>query len=148
MRAAVVYETGPLSNIILEEDYPEPDLKPEWVRLKVGACSINYHDIFSRRGMPGIKLRYPLVIGSDVAGEVVELGPDAKGVTLGDRVLVDPMLPGIGMIGERFDGGRAEYCVAHHSQLVPIPAAVESRPVIQSVTVDPAGSGHSDVCDG
>ena len=124
MRAAVVYETGPLDNIILEEDYPEPELKPDWIRLKVGACSLNYHDIFSRRGMPGIKLRYPLIIGSDVAGEVVEVGPDAEGVALGDRVLVDPMLPGFGMIGERFDGGRAEYCLAHHSQLVPIPAAV------------------------
>ena len=124
MRAAVVYETGSLENIVLEENYPEPELKSNWVRLKVGACSINYHDIFSRRGMPGIKLRYPLIIGSDVAGEVVELGPDVEGITLGDRVLLDPMLHGVGLIGERFDGGRAEYCVAHHSQVVPIPAAV------------------------
>jgi alcohol dehydrogenase len=39
-------------------------------------------------------------------------------------VLVDPLLRELGMIGERFDGGRAEYCVAHASQLVPIPAGV------------------------
>ena len=124
MRAAVVYENGPLDHIILEPDYPEPEIRPDWVRLKVAACSINYHDIFSRRGMPGIKLPLPLIIGSDVAGEVVEVGAEVTGVAAGDRVLVDPMLPGFGMIGERFDGGRAEYCAAHPSQLVPIPDAV------------------------
>ena len=124
MRAAVVYEHGSLDQIILEEDYPEPELEEGWVRLAVKGCSLNYHDIFSRRGMPGIKLPLPLIIGSDVAGEVAELGPNCEGVSVGDRILVDPFLPSHGMIGERFDGGRAEYCRAHISQLVPIPDKV------------------------
>ena len=124
MRAAVLYEHGPLENIVYEDDYPEPELLTDWVRLKVAACSLNYHDIFSRRGMPGIKLPLPLIIGSDVAGEVIEIGSAVTGVSIGARVLVDPFLPSHGMIGERFDGGRAEYCVAHHSQLVTLPAAV------------------------
>ena len=135
MRAAVVYETGPVDNIILEEDYPEPELISDWVRLRVCACSINYHDIFSRRGMPGIKLSYPLIIGSDIAGEIVELGANVKGISLGERILVDPMLPGYGMIGERFNGGRAEYCVAHQSQIVPVPDAV-SFEVAASIPLD------------
>lgn len=121
MRAAVVYEHGPLGNIVLETSYREPTLRPDWVRLRVGACSVNFHDIFSRRGMPGIKLPLPLIIGSDIAGEVVELGPEARDVAVGDRVLVDPVFPPLGMIGERYDGGRAEFCVAHPAQLVPIP---------------------------
>jgi alcohol dehydrogenase len=121
MRAAVIYEHGPLANIVLEENYREPTLEPDWVRLRVHACSINYHDLFSRRGMPGIKLPLPLIVGSDVAGEIVEIGPRAGNLTLGERVLVDPMLPRLGMIGERYDGGRAEYCVAHPSQLISIP---------------------------
>lgn len=121
MRAAVVYENGPVENITLVEDYPDPVLEDGWVILAVKACSLNYHDIFSRRGMPGIKLPLPLITGSDVAGEVVELGPHCTGVQVGDRVLVDPMLPAVGMIGERYDGGRAELCRAHYSQLVPIP---------------------------
>lgn len=124
MRAAVLYEHGPLENIVYEDDYPEPELLTDWVRLKVAACSLNYHDIFSRRGMPGIKLPLPLITGSDVAGEVIEIGSAVTGVSIGARVLVDPFLPSHGMIGERFDGGRAEYCVAHHSQLVTLPAAV------------------------
>ena len=92
MRAAVLYEHGPLENIVYEDDYPEPDLLTDWVRLKVAACSLNYHDIFSRRGMPGIKLPLPLITGSDVAGEVIEIGSAVTGVSIGDRVLVDPLL--------------------------------------------------------
>lgn len=121
MRAAVVYEHGPRHKIVFERNYREPPLKADWVRLRVRACSVNYHDIFSRRGMPGIKLPLPLIIGSDIAGEVVELGPEASGVSVGDRVLVDPVLPPFGMIGERYDGGRAELCAAHPTQLIPIP---------------------------
>src|SRR5215471_1893448 len=74
--------------------------------------------------MPGIKLPLPLVIGSDIAGEIVELGPGVTTATVGDRVLIDPLLPAVGLIGERFNGGRAEYCAAHASQLVPIPSGV------------------------
>lgn len=127
MRAAVVYEHGSLDQIVFENDYPKPDVKNGWVRLRVRACSLNYHDIFSRRGMEGIKLPLPLIIGSDIAGEIESIGDGVEGWSVGDRVLVDPLpIPetGGGMIGERFDGGRAEYCIAHASQLVSIPDAV------------------------
>jgi alcohol dehydrogenase len=110
VRAAVVYQHGPRDNIVLETNYREPPIPAGWVRLRVGACSVNYHDIFSRRGMPGISLPLPLIIGSDIAGEVVELGSEVRGVAVGDRVLVDPVFHPLGMIGERYDGGRAELC--------------------------------------
>ena len=126
MRAAVVYEHGPLENIILEDDYPVPEPKKHWVRLRVRACSLNYHDIFSRQGMPGVDLSLPLIIGSDIAGGVDALGEGVVGWSVGDRVLVDPFpLPETGgMNGEAFDGGRAEYCLAHTSQLVSIPESI------------------------
>ena len=127
MRAAVIYEHGPLDRIVLEDNYPDPKVKEGWVRLRVRACSLNYHDIFSRRGMDGIKLKLPLIIGSDIAGEVESIGDGVQGWSVGDRVVVDPMPiagTGGGMIGERFDGGRAEYCLAHATQLVPIPDSV------------------------
>ncbi len=124
MRAAVVREHGDIDTIQVEEDFPEPEVQPGWVKVAVKATSLNYHDIFSRRGMPGIKLPLPLIIGSDIAGEVVELGTGCDGVNVGDRVLIDPINPKLGMIGERWNGGRAEYCVADARQLVPIPDAV------------------------
>jgi alcohol dehydrogenase len=124
MRAAVVREHGDIDSILLEDDFPEPELEAGFVKVAVKACSLNYHDIFSRRGMPGITLPLPLVIGSDIAGEVTEIGAEVEGVRPGDRVLIDPFFPGRGMIGERWNGGRAEFCVAHASQLVPIPDTV------------------------
>jgi len=124
MRAAVVRQHGEIGNIILEDNYPEPRVEPGWVKIAVRACSLNYHDLFSRRGMPGIRLPLPLIIGSDIAGEVVECGEGVAPSCLGQRVLIDPINMQRGMIGERWDGGRAEYCVAHESQLVPIPDGV------------------------
>jgi len=124
MRAAVVREHGPIENISLEDDFPDPVLEAGWVRIAVRATSLNYHDIFSRRGMPGIELPLPLVIGSDIAGEVAEVGDGVTGVNEGDRVLIDPLYLQRGMIGERWNGGRAEYCAAHESQLVRIPDGV------------------------
>lgn len=124
MRAAVIRAHGAIDNILLENDFPEPEVEQGWAKVKVAACSLNYHDIFTRRGMPGIKLPLPLVTGSDIAGEVVELGVGAEGFSIGDRVLIDPFYLAKGMIGERWNGGRAEYCVAHVSQLVAIPEDV------------------------
>ncbi len=124
MRAAVVREHGPIEHILVEDDFPEPVLEPGWVIVRVTACALNFHDIFSRRGMPGIKLPLPLVIGSDIAGEVVEVGEGVDTWAPGQRVLIDPLYLARGMIGERWNGGRAEYCAAHASQLVPIPEGV------------------------
>ena len=124
MRAAVVRQHGGIDNIVLEENYPQPVPGPGWVKVAVRACSLNYHDLFSRRGMPGIELPLPLITGSDISGEVVELGSGVAHDRLGQRVLIDPFYPPRGMIGERWDGGRAEFCVAHESQLVPIPAGL------------------------
>lgn len=124
MRAAVVHHHGSLEEIVIEKDYPEPDVERGWVKVRVDAVSINYHDIFTRRGMPGIKIPLPIIVGSDVAGEVAEVADDVTSWHPGDRVLIDP-LPSVHnggkMIGEGFDGGRAEYCVAHESQLVAVP---------------------------
>ena len=45
------------------------------VVIRVGASSFNYHDVFTVRGMPGIKVPLPVVIGLDMAGEISEVGP-------------------------------------------------------------------------
>ena len=127
MRAAVIHEHGDRDVIRLLDDYPEPQAKPGWVVLRVRATSINFHDIFTRRGMPGIRIPFPLIVGSDIAGEIVEVGPGVTGWSVGARVLVDPHpseASGWKFIGEQFDGGRAEYCAVLAEQLVPLPEAV------------------------
>lgn len=108
------------------DDWPKPEIGEGDVLIKVEAASLNYHDVFTRRGMPGIKLNLPVVPGLDVAGTVVEVGPGVgDDVSVGDRVLVDPLnrVEG-GLMGETVDGGLQEFAKVRAHQLVPIPDAV------------------------
>jgi 2-desacetyl-2-hydroxyethyl bacteriochlorophyllide A dehydrogenase len=110
MKAIVLTEHGGNDKFALDPRYPDPHPRPGDAVLRVRACSLNYHDIFTRNGMPGIKVPLPLVIGIDLAGEVVEVGAEVKDFAIGDRVVVDPIdrVDG-GLMGEAFDGGLAEY---------------------------------------
>ena len=109
MRAATLHEHGGLEKLVYQADYRDPDMGPGDVILKVGACALNYHDVFTRKGMPGIKVPLPLIMGIDVAGEVMEVGTEVHGFQRGDRVLVDPIDRAKGgLLGETFDGGLAE----------------------------------------
>ena len=67
----------------------------------------------------------PVIIGLDVAGEIVEVGPGVTDWAPGDRVLVDPInrVEG-GLMGETVNGGLAELCKARAHQLVRIPDGV------------------------
>jgi len=126
MKAAVIYEHGGPGSIRYETSFPDPRPEPGDVIIRVGATSLNYHDIFTRRGMPGIKVPMPCIMGLDFAGEIVEVGAAVQGWKTGDRVLVDPVDrvgPG-GLIGEMWHGGLAEFArvPAHH--LVRLPTDV------------------------
>ena len=127
MRAAVIDEHGDRGVIRLVDDYPTPSAGEGGVVIRVGATSVNFHDIFTRRGMPGIRIPFPLIVGSDIAGEIVAVGEGVTGWSVGDRVLVDPHpceATGWKFIGEQFDGGRAEFCAVLAEQLVRLPATV------------------------
>jgi alcohol dehydrogenase len=110
MRALVLQEHGDIDKMVFEPSYADPKPGPGDVILKVRACALNYHDVFTRKGMPGIKVPLPIIVGIDVAGEVVDTGSDVDEFEPGDRVLVDPIerVNG-GLLGETFDGGLAEF---------------------------------------
>jgi alcohol dehydrogenase len=118
---------GDRSQLVYRPDYPDPAPAPDEVILEVAATSINYHDIFTRRGMPGIRIPLPVVVGSDIAGTIVGLGTAVAGWRVGERVLVDPVFRDgkrYGMIGEVTDGGRAEYARVPAAQLIRVPPGV------------------------
>jgi len=73
MRAAVVREHGGTDTIEYRTDYPDPTFGAREVLIRVAATALNYHDILTRRGMPGIRVPMPLITGSDIAGELVEV---------------------------------------------------------------------------
>ena len=124
MRAMVLTEHGGLDKLVMEANYPDPKPGEGQVVIKVGACSLNYHDVFTVRGMPGIKVPVPVIIGLDVAGEVAELGPGVSGWSVGDRVLINPIDQKRGLTGEMFNGGLAEYFLASEEQLIRMPDGV------------------------
>jgi alcohol dehydrogenase len=125
MRALVLHKHG-ADGLSLETGFPDPIPGDGDVVLRVRAAALNYHDVFTRRGMPGIRIPMPAIMGLDVAGEIVALGPGVnsgvKGWKVGDRVLGDPInrVEG-GLTGETVHGGLAEYCRLRAHQLIAIP---------------------------
>jgi NADPH:quinone reductase-like Zn-dependent oxidoreductase len=87
MRAVVNYEYGG-PDVLKYTDYPDPVAGPGEVLVRVAAAGVNPVDIIERTGgdrdwRPAL----PDILGWDVAGSVVGLGPGAKGFSVGDRVL-------------------------------------------------------------
>jgi len=124
MRALVLRRHGTLDDLVVVNDHPRPQAGAGHVVIRVRAASFNYHDVFTVRGMPGIKVPLPVVIGLDMAGEIAEVGSGVSGWKPGDRVLVNPVNKKKGLMGEMLDGGMAEYCLVAADQLVAMPAAV------------------------
>src|SRR5215475_13425045 len=124
MRALLLRRHGGLSDLEVVGDYPVPRATDGYVVIRVRASSFNYHDVFTVRGMPGIKVPLPVVIGLDMAGEIVEVGKSVSVWKSGDRVLVNPLNKQKGLMGEMLDGGMAEYCLVAADQLVAMPSGV------------------------
>jgi NADPH:quinone reductase-like Zn-dependent oxidoreductase len=88
MRAVVLHAVGDVEHLRLEE---RPDLYPDKgeavVRLR--AAALNHRDVWIRKGQyAGIKV--PIILGSDGAGEVVEVGEGVDSSWLGREVVIDP----------------------------------------------------------
>ena len=83
MDAVVLRAFGESANLRLES-VPEPTVGAGEVLLRVRACGVCYHDIINRRGhLP--RTSVPAILGHEVAGEVVAIGPGVTGWTIGDR---------------------------------------------------------------
>jgi alcohol dehydrogenase len=124
MRAVVLNQHGGLENLKYVTDFPDPRVIEGHVLIRVKATSFNYHDVFTVRGMPGIKVPLPMIIGLDMAGEILEAGPGVSGWRAGDRVLVNPLNKQKGLMGEMMHGGLAEKCLVAEHQLIRMPDKV------------------------
>jgi alcohol dehydrogenase len=124
MKAVVLREHGALEKLEYVTDFPDPVPIEGHVVIRVRATSFNYHDVFTVRGMPGIKVPVPMIIGLDMAGEILEVGPGVSGWNPGDRVLVNPLNRKKGLMGEMMLGGLAEKCLVAEHQLLRMPDGV------------------------
>ena len=124
MKAVVLREHGGLDHLTYVTGFPDPVAVAGHVVIRVRATSFNYHDVFTVRGMPGIKVPMPMIIGLDMAGEILEVGPGVSGWEAGNRVLVNPLNRAQGLMGEMMHGGLAEKCLVAVHQLIPMPDGV------------------------
>jgi len=124
MKAVVLEQHGGLEQLKFAPDFPDPVVQDGHVVIRVRATSFNYHDVFTVRGMPGIKVPLPMIIGLDMAGEILEVGTGVSSWKAGDRVLVNPLNRKKGLMGEMMHGGLAEKCLVAEHQLIRMPDGV------------------------
>ena len=115
---------------------PTPHAGPGEVLIQVKACALNHLDIWTRQGMPGVKVHLPHVLGSDVAGEVAKLGPGVGGTRVGKKVVVAPgiscgrcsfsksgwdsLCDDYKILGLQVNGGYAEFVKVPARNLIPV----------------------------
>lgn len=135
MKAVVFYENGGVDKLTYT-DIEKPRISPYEVLVEVKACALNHLDVWVRQGLPGIEIPMPHILGSDIAGEVAEVGREVKNFRPGDKVLIAPgvrcrkcvhcitnndsMCNSFKIMGFQVQGGYAEFAKAHVDNIIPI----------------------------
>jgi NADPH:quinone reductase-like Zn-dependent oxidoreductase len=138
MKAVRIHKFGG-TEVLTYEDVSDPQPRKDQVLVRVRACSLNHLDIWVRKGLPGVRL--PHIPGSDVAGEIVEVGEYVSGFKPGQRVLLSPMhycghcekcVAGVQnecreftVLGNGVDGGDCELIAATAPNVIPIPDSLD-----------------------
>jgi NADPH:quinone reductase-like Zn-dependent oxidoreductase len=138
MKTVRIHEFGG-PEVLRYEDIPEPVLRKDHILVRVRACALNHLDIWVRKGLPGVKL--PHILGSDISGEIVEVGEYVTGFKPGQRVLLAPMVfcnhcakcaaglhnqcAGFSVLGNAVDGGYCELIAVPAINVIPIPDALD-----------------------
>ena len=131
MKAVILYGPG---NIEVKE---VPNVKPKEkeVLIKVKNCGVCGTDISLFKGdYPG---NYPVIIGHEFSGEVIQVGKDVSNVNIGEHVTVDPnfvchscffcrdgkehLCNNLSSMGVHCNGADAEYCVVNQSNIYKLP---------------------------
>jgi len=140
MKTVRIHEFGG-PEVLRYEDVPDPKPRKDQVLVRVKACAMNHLDLWVRKGLPGVNL--PHILGSDVAGEIVEAGEYVTGYQQGQRVLLAPMsfcnrcsyctsgrqnqCSEFTVLGNRVDGGNCELIAVPAVNVIPIPQSLDSN---------------------
>ena len=112
MKAVRVHRFGP-PEVISLDDLPKPEPGRGEVVVRVKAAGIGPWDALIRSGKSVLPQPLPLILGSDLSGEVDSVGAGVNELQVGDEVF--------GVTNERFTGAYAEYAVAKAAMLAPKP---------------------------
>ena len=115
MRAILCKELGPADKLVIE-DVPSPQVSGDGVKVKVKAAGLNFPDTLIIEGKYQIKPELPFSPGGEMAGEIIEVGPDVKNLKPGMRVM--------GLTGY---GSFAEEMVIGESRVIPVPDGMKDE---------------------
>jgi NADPH:quinone reductase-like Zn-dependent oxidoreductase len=150
---AVFFEEHGGPEVLRHGERPDPRPRADEVLLEVRACALNHLDVWARRGLPGVEIPLPHVLGNDVAGVVRERGELVDWVEPGDEVLLQPgvscghcreclggadnFCPRYQILGYQRDGGYAELIAAPAVNCIRKPASLswEEAAAVPLVTV-------------
>src|SRR5271155_4101502 len=135
MKAIVVHQYGG-PEVLKFEDYPDPVPGPGEVLVRVAAASVNPIDYKRRAGLTKdfYPLKFPGLIGVDMAGTVVKIGPGVEGFSVGDQVFA------------MADNTYAELCVVKAAALAEVPKGLDliqaaALPLVTTTTGNQLSSG-------
>ncbi|MEH7481270.1 zinc-dependent alcohol dehydrogenase family protein [Neobacillus drentensis] len=149
MKAAVLKGTKQIE--VMEWNYRSPS--PKEVIVKVKSCGICGTDQHIYHGHPGsAEVQPPIVLGHELAGEVVEVGAEVSILQKGDRVSIDPniycstceycrsnrahLCNHLQAVGVTRDGGMGEYCVVPDANCYKLP---DQMTFDEAALVEPLG---------
>jgi NADPH:quinone reductase-like Zn-dependent oxidoreductase len=114
MKAVVVHKYGG-PEVLKFEDYPDPVPGAGEVLVRVAAASVNPLDYKRRAGLTDdyYPIHFPGLIGVDMAGTVVKIGPEVEGFSVGDQVF------------SMADNTYAELCVVSAAILAEVPKGLD-----------------------
>ena len=137
MRAIILEQHGG-PEVLGASDQPAPQPGPGEVVVDVHACAINRLDLWVRGGLPNLRITYPHILGSDIAGVVREVGEGVNVALIGREVILNPgvscgrceaclsgwdnLCPDYRILGENTTGGYAERIRVPATNLVDKPA--------------------------
>jgi len=137
MKANRIHQHGDLDVLSIDE-IAKPTPSESQVLVQVKAAALNHLDLFVRKGIPGVPL--PLVLGSDGAGVIAEIGTNINNFNIGDEVIIVPfktcetcefcksgqeqLCIKYFIRGEHLDGCQSEYVAINENYILPKPANI------------------------
>jgi len=136
MKAVVFHQHGG-PEVLKYEDAADPVIRHNEVLVRVRSCALNHLDLWVRRGLPNVPIPLPHIPGSDISGEIAQVGADVTTVRVGQKVVLAPLVScgkcaacvaGLDNrcrqatnIGYMIDGGYAEFVRAPEVNCLPYP---------------------------
>lgn len=110
MRAVRMHEHGG-PDVLRVEEVPEPTPGPRDLLVRMKATTVNHRDVWIRKGHPhpAYHVDLPAILGIDISGEIVDMGDEVEGFSVGERVTANPYIP----------CGRCDYCLRGRLQYCP-----------------------------